>query len=189
MRTFLCLPVDPHLRKALGGISEELRCLVQVRASWVQAENFHVTVRFLGEIDPLLIGELERICRIATKQTPPFDLSIDRLGVFPSPARPRVVWAGGQAPVEFLRLVSSINEGLLQLGFPDEGKDSIAHITLARIKGRADRSVMQAIGSLNGQFGWTLHVDRLILMESRLMPSGPAYTPVFTLPFGGTDAV
>jgi len=189
MRAFLCLPIDSSTRQALGILSEELRQLVTVRASWVPAENFHVTVRFLGEIDPMLTVELEQICRPVAERSTPFDLSIDRLGVFPSPARPRVLWAGGEAPSDFLHFVSSINEGLTQLDFPEERKRPVAHITLARIKGRADRSIEQAIRSLDDQLGWTLRADRLILMESRLTSRGAVYSPLFTIPFGGSNAV
>jgi 2'-5' RNA ligase len=189
MRTFLCLPIDSSTREALGTLSEELRQLVQVRASWVPAENLHVTVRFLGEIDPMLTVELEQICRPVAGQIAPFDLSIDRLGVFPAPERPRVLWAGGEAPSVFHHLVSSINEGLSQLGFPEERKKPVAHVTLARIKGRADRSIMQAINSLVDQLGWTLRVNKLVLMESRLTSHGAVYNPLFTLTLGGGDAV
>jgi len=189
MRTFLCLPIDSSSRKAIAGLSVQLQQMVHTRASWVQSENFHVTVRFLGEIDPMLTLKLEQLCRTITKQTASFDLSIDRLGAFPSPQRARVLWAGGEAPYEFATFVSAINKGLMQLGFPEERKKPVAHVTLARIKGRADQSIERAIRSLNDQLGWSLRVNRLVLMESRLTSHGAVYNPLFTLPLGDGDAV
>jgi 2'-5' RNA ligase len=193
MRTFLCIPIDAPLREALSNLSGELRSLVRVRASWVKAENFHVTLRFLGEIDPMLTIELQQLCRVVTKRIRPFNLSIDRLGMFPSPERPRVLWAGGEAPSTFLDLASFLNHELVKIGFSKERKPAISHITLARIKGRADQSIGEAISSLGRLPGWTLHADRLMLMESRLSSHGAAYTPLFTQRFGdaaarGTDA-
>lgn len=189
MRTFLCLPIDSPLRKAIAELSVQLQQMVHSRASWVRSENFHVTVRFLGEIDPMLTLKLEQLCGTITKQTAPFDLSIDRLGAFPSPQRARVLWTGGEAPFEFATLVSAINEGLIQLGFPEERKKPVAHVTLARIKGRADQSIERAIRSLVDQLGWTLRVNTLVLMESRLTSHGAVYNPLFTLPLGDGDAV
>ena len=119
MRTFLCLPIDSSLRKATAELSVQLQQMVHTRASWVRSENFHVTVRFLGEIDPMLTLKLEQLCRMITKQTAPFDLSIDRLGAFPSPQRARVLGAGGEAPSDIATLESAINKGLKQLGFHD----------------------------------------------------------------------
>jgi len=188
MRTFLCLPLDSSLREAIAKLSVQLQQMVHTRASWVQSENLHVTVRFLGEIDPMLTLKLEQFCRTITKQTASFDLSIDRLGAFPSPQRARVLWAGGEAPSEFATLVSAINEGLMQLGFPKERKKPVAHVTLARIKGRADQSIERAIRSLVDQLGWTLRVNQLVLMESHLTSHGALYNPLFTLPLGDSNA-
>jgi len=188
MRTFLCIPIDAPLREALSNLSEGLRSLVRVRASWVKAENFHVTLRFLGEIDPMLTVELKQLCRVITRRIQPFNLSIDLLGIFPSPERPRVLWAGGEAPSTFRDLASSLNHELAKIGFPKERKTAISHITLARIKGKADRSIGEAIRSLGKLAGWTLHADRLILMESRLTAHGAAYTPLFTQRFGDAAA-
>ena len=137
----------------------------------------------------MLTLKLEQLFGTITQQTAPFDLSIDRLGAFPSPQRARVLWAGGEAPFEFATLVSGINEGLVQLGFPEERKKPVAHVTLARIKGRADPSIERAIRSLVGQLGWSLRVNTLVLMESRLTSHGALYNPLFTLPLGDGDAV
>jgi 2'-5' RNA ligase len=151
----------------------------------VKAENFHVTVRFLGEIDPMLTLELEQRCREITKRTTPFDLSIDHFGAFPSLVRARVLWAGGEAPQGFVDFVFSLNKELEKIGFEQDRKATVAHITLARITGGGDPSMERVIRSLDGWRGYTLRADRLILMESQLSPQGAVYYPLFTLPFGG----
>lgn len=188
MRTFLCIPIDVSLREELAELSSQLRQLVRVRASWVRPENFHLTVRFLGEIDPMLTVELDRLFRPITERIAPFDLAIDQLGAFPSPQRARVLWAGGEAPSPFLELVTSLNRALARIGFPEERKATVSHITLARIKGRADQSIEEAIRALDGWRGGRLRADQLILMESRLTPSGAVYTSLFTLPLGSSTA-
>ncbi len=191
MRTFLCIPIDSSLRAKLDELSQQARQRIPVRASWVRPENFHVTVRFLGEIDPMLTIDLEQSCRVATRDMTPFDLSIDRVGAFPSPSRPRVLWAGGKAPSSFCDLLSSLDHKLTTLGFPSGRPETVAHITLARIKGRTDPEIAQTIRSLADLPEWMLRADRLVLMESRLTAQGAIYTPLFTLPLGGgrDDAV
>jgi len=185
MRVFLCLPVDPNLRESLEQLSYRLKRSLTVRATWVKPVNFHVTVRFLGEIDPMLTVDLERRCRAITDKIAPFDLLLDRLGAFPTMSRARVLWAGGEAAPEFKELIASVNVALQEMGFKKDRKPSGSHITLARIKGRVDPSVEATIHAQEGWPGHTLRVDRLILMESRLSPQGATYTPLFTLPFGG----
>ncbi len=184
MRTFLCIPIDSSLKAKLDELSQQARQRIPVRASWVRPANFHVTVRFLGEIDPMLTIDLEQSCRVVTRDMTPFDLAIDRVGAFPTPSRPRVLWAGGEAPSSFRDLLSSLDRELTALGLPSGRPETIAHITLARIKGRTDPEIAQTIRSLADFPDWMLRSDRLVLMESRLTAQGAIYTPLFTLPLG-----
>ncbi len=148
-----------------------------------------MTVRFLGEIDPMLTVELEQMARRIVADIPPFELEIDRLGAFPHPARARVIWAGGEAPAAFTELVSKVNEALSSgFGFPKDRTDPIAHITLGRVKGRPDPALSRILTELDDAVNYPLHVDRLVLMESTLTPRGAVYNPLFTLRLeGGKD--
>ncbi len=190
MRTFFCLATDTILNRDLTALAGKLRAATTIRVAWVQPRNFHVTVRFLGDIDPMLTIELEHMIRPIAARITPFPLTIDRLGAFPNPARARVIWAGGDAPPEFVTLADQINQGLAVLGFPPARKESIAHITLGRVKGRPDKALERALGEHRAVPVHVLHVDRIILMESTLTPRGAEYAPLFSVPFtGGADAV
>jgi RNA 2',3'-cyclic 3'-phosphodiesterase len=185
MRTFLCLPVDEAISDRLAALSQKARERVSTRASWVAPENFHVTVRFLGEIDPMLTLELEAACKRVVREIPHFDLRIDRVGAFPAADRPRVLWAGGAAPDGFAALTERLEAALQSLGFGRSRPETVAHITLARLKGRPDRGIAETIAALSEIPDWTLSVGRLVLMESRLTPRGAVYTPLFSLPLRG----
>ncbi len=185
MRAFFCLPSDEQLSGTLAAISADLRARMRMRVSWVAEGNFHVTVRFLGEIEPMLTVELERMARRIAGEVPPFDLAIDRLGAFPAPERARVIWAGGTAPSEFTKLVAMVNRGLAEFGFPPDRKDAVAHITLGRVKERPDPGVPQALSELERGLNSILHVDRLVLMESVLTPRGAVYNPLFSVRLTG----
>ncbi len=190
MRTFFCLATDAILNRDLAALAGKLRAATTVRVAWVQPRNFHVTVRFLGDIDPMLTVALERMIRSIAARTAPFPIEIERLGAFPTPARARVIWAGGDAPPEFVTLVDQINHGLATLGFPPSRKETIAHITLGRVKGRPDKALERALGEHRALPVHVLHVNRIILMESTLTPRGAEYAPLFSVPFTGEqDAV
>lgn len=189
MRTFLCVPIAEPLREKLSDISSRLHQGIDVRASWVPAENLHLTLRFLGEIKPELVRRIEQACRNIADELDSFVVPIDRVGAFPSLARPRVVWAGGPATGHFLRLAEAVNRELSPVGFPAERNDPIPHITLARIKGRTHRSMAETIRSSKPPAGLPLSIDRIVLMQSRLTRTGADYAPIFSFPLGESGAV
>ena len=184
MRAFFCIPLGPEIAAAIGRIAASLRRATAVHARWVRTENYHVTLRFLGEIDPLLTVDLEQAARRICAKRAPFGLPLDRIGAFPSIERARVLWVGGDAP-EFLGLTSSLHRELDRLGFPAERKSDLAHVTLARIKDRPDRRLAEALFENTADAGLAVVADRIALMQSELTPSGAVYTPLFVTRFKG----
>jgi 2'-5' RNA ligase len=185
MRTFFCIPLERQLAKAIDRLATQLRDRVAARASWVRPENYHVTLRFLGDIEPDLTIDLEQAARRVTERLAPFALPLDRLGAFPSIDRARVLWVGGGAPAEFLGLTLSLQHELGRLGFPREQRPTVAHITLARLKGRPDADLPRTLGAAELPPNLSSYADRIVLMQSELTPTGAIYTPLFTTPFGG----
>lgn len=185
MRAFFCLPIDPRVAAAVDRIARWIRDATDMRASWVRSENYHVTVRFLGEIDPPFTGELEAAARRITRTLEPFDLSLEQVGCFPSVERARVLWIGGDAPPAYRGLASSLRYELSRLDVPPDRKPVVAHVTLARIKGRPDPSLAEVVRRCDVPDDLATRADRLTLMESVLTPTGAVYTPLFTTPFGG----
>jgi len=179
MRAFFCLPVPAAARHTLACTSDALRDSVQMRASWVAEENYHFTVRFLGEIDPMLTVDLKEMATRVASSIPPFSLRIDRVGGFPALDRARVVWAGGETPDAFSDLVQRISEALERLGFERERRRPTAHVTLARVKGRPDPQLATLAARLNPLDIVDVAADRLVLMESQLGPRGATYSPLF----------
>ena len=155
-----------------------------MKASWVAKENYHLTLRFLGDIDPALTVELNHLCRKVAERVEPFECILDRLGAFPTVDRPRVLWYGGEAPANLRRLTSALSRGLAELGFPSTKTDPIAHITLARIKDHPDPPLANIIDAFGSIKPMRLNVDRIVLMESMLSPQGAIYTPLFTTKLG-----
>jgi len=185
MRTFLCIPTDRTTGERIDGVSRALRAATEMRASWVPPGNYHLTVRFLGEIDPMATVDLDSLCRRIVRAVPPFSVEFDRIGAFPSLDRARVLWVGGDAPGPYSDLVRSIDDGLEQLGFDAERLRPEVHVTLARVKGRPDSRLPEIVDRMNPLPRWRMPVDRIVLMESRLTRSGAVYAPLFAAPLGG----
>ena len=179
MRAFFCVPLPASVCRQIGDVAERLQRDLRMSASWVRPENYHLTLRFLGEIDPTLSIPLDSAARRVARAVAPFDLSITRLGFFPDARRPRVLWAGG-ASEPFERLVSTLGQTIKELGFPLDRRAASPHVTLARIKGRPDPAMEQVLSALDPLPGWRIPVDRIVLMESELTPRGAVYAPLFT---------
>jgi 2'-5' RNA ligase len=152
---------------------------------WVQLESIHLTLKFLGELDPAQIQAVIDVCRGCVEGLTPFELQAAGLGVFPQPSRPRVVWVGLQTSGKVLSdLQSSLESGLAQAGFGAEERPFHAHLTLGRTRRDLSRTQEQALadhlrGEEVGVIGkW--RVEEIALMRSDLRPEGAVYTPVET---------
>lgn len=180
MRTFLSIPLPQPVRASLAPIAERLRQETRMRASWVPAENYHITLQFLGEIEPMLTVALDRVVRSVAQRVAPFQCTLDRLGAFPSIDRARVVWVGGVVPDGFRQLAEGLRDGLADLGFARVRRQTVTHATLARVKGSPDPALAKRIESMNPLSPLWFTVDRVALMESVLTSRGAEHTPLFT---------
>jgi len=179
IRAFFCLELDGKTRQAIGHLAGTIRDAVRMKASWVREPNYHITIRFLGDIDAISTVKLEQMSQAICKRLQPFDLALGQLGAFSSIERPRVLWIGDSESPTFRGLSTSLDVGLRSLGFPREHKDAVAHVTIARIKGRADPSMAQLVAASQPAEPIRVRIDRLTLMQSELTPSGAIYTPLF----------
>lgn len=182
MRAFFCLPVDEDVRAAIGRAAERVRGETQMAATWVARANYHVTLRFLGDIDPLVTVDLKALAARAAAECAPFSLALRTMGAFPSVERARVVWVGGETPDAFRDLTEAIERGLSSLGFPPEPKPAVAHVTIARLKGAPDRRLAQTVGRLGAIATREYRPEAVILMQSELGSSGARYSPLFSVP-------
>jgi len=186
MRAFFGIPIQSQLRETILETAGCLRSQTKMRARWVPQRNYHVTLRFLGDIDPELSIDLDDLCRAVCKDIEPFECIMDRVSAFPSVDRARVIWVGGEASPSFRRLSQALSDGLVDLRFPEARKESWVHVTLARVKDRPDPALPGLISELNPIAPIKMTVDRIALMESTLTPQGAEYSPLFTTRLGGS---
>ncbi len=160
-----------------------------VKAKWVRAENMHITLKFLGNVKTDLlpsIGEtLSAVCACHDAAT----LCLKGMGVFPGIRKARVVWAGFEGETDRLyHMQKHMEDELGRIGFPVDKRKFRFHLTLARIKHRVDsRQLLSGIEKFKDTRSDLFSVDRLILYESDLKPSGPIYRPLDEFVFGSSS--
>jgi 2'-5' RNA ligase len=144
---------------------------------WVERENLHATLLFLGEVDD---RGLPQVCEVVTegaRQHAGFVLSVETVGCFPSPRRPRVLWVGvGQGAEALCAIHETLENPLAEMGFRREERRYTPHITLGRVK--SDRPTEKLAGVLAQQAAWKggeTAVHELVVMSSQLSPQGPVY--------------
>ena len=173
VRLFIAIPVDPAVDRELNRIQATLRRNLPARAlRWVKPGLRHLTLRFLGdtprELLPLLQTALERCSAF-----PPFSLPLTRLGAFPAPHRPRILWLGLDDRAGHCRdLHRTLSQALAESGFAEEVQRFIPHLTLGRVKARLDP---RRIDWEPAVAGIALEVSRVELIASELTPAGPVY--------------
>jgi len=179
----VAVDVGPDVQRAASQVIDDLkrrteRVVSRARVTWVKSEQLHLTVRFIGHVDPAL-GEKIRAALAAPLQTRAFDLTIEGTGTFPPKRPPRVVWAGITTGLENLRAVErEVRERLDHLVRPAEERDYHPHLTLGRVKNPAGlRPTVLLEGLESVPFG-SVRVAAVTLFESRLSSSGPTYIAI-----------
>jgi RNA 2',3'-cyclic 3'-phosphodiesterase len=153
-----------------------------IGARWAPLENQHVTLKFLGATPADRLAAVERVVSEVAGAHAPSSLSLKGLGVFPSPRRARVLWAGIE---DEAGLMTSLAEGLASsfasLGYEPEKRPFTPHLTLARFRDPApvDRDLLV----LEAGEPFVLH--SVELYRSRLSPKGARYEVLRSVPLGG----
>ena len=107
MRAFFCLPLSADVRAGIARAAERIRREARVSASWVEPDNYHITLRFLGDIDPSSTVRLKGLATEVAGECGAFSIALREIGAFPSLDRARVLWVGGKAPDGFRALAES----------------------------------------------------------------------------------
>ena len=168
------------VREELAWIQAELRT-EKLKFRWVKPENIHLTLIFLGDVDPAMLEGISAAVADTVRCHDPIRLAIQGLGVFPGIKRPRIIWTGMAGEVKILReLKSSLDRSLLKvngLKFKPEWRPFRAHLTLGRAKGRIDgRKLVTAMNRLQEVPSAPLIIDAIHVFKSDLRAGGAVYT-------------
>ena len=184
MRTFVAVELDDRLKEALAQYLSVLqRAKPPMRLKWVQPENQHLTLQFLGEIAEADVTRIAETLQKAVGGIAPFDIALRETGCFPSPSRPNVLWVGLHEPGgALIRLQQSVSAQLARVGFTPEERGFTPHLTLARVPREAKPAERRALGEWFVKqpppASQSMRVAQVHLMLSELRPAGAQYTPL-----------
>lgn len=185
MRLFVAVELSEQARAEVAALQTELRSS-GADVKWVEPENLHLTLKFLGETAAEKVPALTDGLRQIAAEAQPFSISMEGLGAFPRNERPRVLWVGikeGRQPLE--ELAAGVEGACSRLGFPSEERPFSAHLTIGRVRSSAGLGpLVQRLRETRFGPSDRVEVRRAVLLQSVLSPRGPVYHTLAELPLG-----
>jgi 2'-5' RNA ligase len=174
-RTFVAIPFV--LSPAFLNFYSEVKNKLKGKINWVKPENMHLTLAFIGKTSPETEQAVKSAILKTSIKTESFNLLPERLEVFPSGGKPRVLWTGLNKPAKLIDLRNKLWENFQPpIDLKDDNNKFKAHLTLARIKWLDDREVLNNLLNRYQRISFPeMQVDRIIYYESKLSESGPTY--------------
>jgi len=182
LRLFVAVDVPDRVKAGLASAVAPYRERIP-GARWTGSEGWHVTLKFLGATWPRLVETVHEAVQAAAAASTPFESRLSEMGVFPSPVRARVVWAGLEDTKGLFASMVERLDDLLAEHFVPEKRAFTPHLTLARLN--PPRNIREFTPELVGLAvpSEPFAVDRLVLYRSRLSPKGATYEQLLNAPF------
>ncbi|NLE06432.1 MAG: RNA 2',3'-cyclic phosphodiesterase [Crenarchaeota archaeon] len=176
IRAFLAFDLDKEeiINKIIQ--IQQLLAKTGIDAKFVDPENIHITIRFLGEIPVTMTPKIHE--QMEKTQFKPFTIKISGLGVFPNINYPRIIWVGiSQGADQLQHIFSQLEPNLQKLGFSPDKKGFSPHLTIARIRSAAGKQQLLSFlqKNIETDFG-EINAISLRLKRSQLTPQGPIYS-------------
>lgn len=177
LRLFAAIPVPDAIADRLVPLQRDLQ-----GASWRPRENFHITLRFFGEIDEARARDLDdELGRILEA---PFEMRLAGIGSFGG-RDPSALWAGVEAPPVLARLSAACEKAARRAGLAPEKRTFTPHVTLAYLHGTTDHEVAIAherIGAFRTELFW---VDHFAMFSSWTTKTASRYVEEAVYPLTG----
>ena len=178
IRLFVALALPEDVRRRLemlrGGFPG---------ARWQSAEQMHLTLRFIGEVDGAAFREIGDA--LAHIEAEPFSLTLEGVGHFPHRGRVRILWAGVVQNPALMRLRERTEAVITGLGFEPDGRNYAPHVTLARFASRVAQHRLQEFISYHGPYtSGPFPVRSFELFSSHLGAGGAHYAVEASYPLG-----
>jgi 2'-5' RNA ligase len=170
MRLFIGIGLPPPVSEVLAQAARTLiapEVKQRARITWTRPENMHVTISFLGQVEPSRLDDIEQT--LAAIRTAPLHLQLNGFGSF---ANAGILYAQVKPSTRLLGFAEQVFESMQACGFPREQRPYSPHITLARSKGRF-RLLSRKVDDSAFRQAFEAHEFRLY--ESFTLPQGAEY--------------
>ncbi len=182
MRLFVALEIPETVREKLAALQQQMRA-EKLDLRWVRPENFHVTLKFIGEAAGAELEDIKAELR-GVRPEGPVRATFRGLGYSWDARRRGVFWVTMEVTETMKMLAAQINRRLERLGMPAEERDFLPHLTLARFKRpNALPAIRAAVEEHQGREFGSLLAEEFHLIESKLGPGGSKYFTVASFRF------
>jgi 2'-5' RNA ligase len=169
-RVFIAIDIS---KAARGSVTEHISKLRElypnIRARWVGAANLHITMRFVGNVDPIGLKELDERVRITANAFEQFQLTLAETGNFGRRRdRTDTLWIGVKAGETLEQIASALEDA--------PSRKFVPHLTIARIKDARDAGPLIEVHLSSHLDPINFIVRELVIYESTLTPSGSVYS-------------
>lgn len=188
------------LRRTLAALPATLHT-GDADVKWVEPQNLHLTLKFLGDAEDSRLAALTEALRAAVRPHLPFTITIQGIGAFPNAQHPRIIWVGiAEGAPALIALAASVDRACAKLGFPKDVRPFAPHLTIGRLRqaeaaaprpsgqrvrsSRGPASLAESLKTADYRGGPPIPVGHVTLFQSTLSPHGPTYTPLAELPSG-----
>ncbi|WP_454654421.1 RNA 2',3'-cyclic phosphodiesterase [Bosea beijingensis] len=175
-RLFIALEIPAEVATGLtlhrGGLSG---------ARWIEPTDYHITLRFLGDVDRRMANDVDHMLSDLTAY--PFEITLDALGSFGGD-KPRAVFARAQPSKALTDLQGDLERQMRRLGLPAEARKFVPHVTLARLRDTTPVELAHFLSLHPIVRPFTFTARRVALMSSRDSIGGGPYVLEAACPLG-----
>jgi 2'-5' RNA ligase len=168
IRLFVGIGLPPELKLRLS-----LLCTGVPGAKWVDPGNFHLTLRFIGEVDEGVASDIDEA--LSQVRASRFALALAGIGHFGNGDRPRQLWVGVEKNPALLHLQERVESALMRMGLPPETRKYTPHVTLARFRAPPGPRFQTYLSEHALFRAEPFPVDAFSLIASYLTKSGAIY--------------
>jgi 2'-5' RNA ligase len=186
IRSFIAIELSAEIQAELQRVAKTLQERAgAIPVRWVPVKNIHLTLVFLGDVVTSNLDTLKDALRSQVIGQRAFEITVARLGAFPSLRKPRVVWIGVDAPPELHSLQHRIAQSTERLGYPAEDRPYSPHLTLGRVGKTASAEQVRRLGeileAIKVESLGSMPVSSVNLYSSDLQPGGAVYTRLLSV--------
>jgi 2'-5' RNA ligase len=177
-RLFVAVKIAPgeNFLKTYYSLKKDLK---NEKIKWVEPQNMHITLKFLGETHHDKIPLIENVLKRVAINNSSFGFSVENTGVFGSRYNPRVLWFGINNNKQLKNLGEEIIDALDAAGFKRDRQNFVPHLTVGRIKFLESKKYFQrVVDGYKNVFFQNVEVNKFYLYESILKSTGPVYHPL-----------
>lgn len=174
VRLFTAITLPEPVRAGLVGLRAGIP-----GARWLDPEQIHLTLRFIGEVDGA--GAREALSALADVRAPSFELTLSGVGQF-GDKKPHTLWVGVSPSEPLMRLAAKVETALQRAGFAPETRRFTPHITVARLRHASGGRMIEFLSGHSLFRAGPFPVEEFVLFSSQLSRSGTRYRPEAQFP-------